>query len=292
MDRETLNNISPEEYQKQIEEVSYDDVDVFLNVNKGHSKEFHSFQSDAQLLERLVSEDKEAVSSFYDEEQLRQSISDTICYKAKEISAWFTKGRMEFAKPSEYQTLALSVDIGEDIGNGFTRNYQEKATSVITLVLQRDLSGESPFGFFVNTAYADITNDLAYYTGKEYSKAQVLQNDDLNISPIQKMREEARTILKKDAKIFLQKCNGQEQLKICFPENNEQQVTVFLTENNLSVRINSESERRKVGFDTCMIEQPDIANKIGCLQMLSKEHSNNQYLHSIPTISTYSPEER
>lgn len=287
MDRETLKNISLEEYRDCIEKVSDEEVDIFLNTNKGHSREFHSFQSDAQMLERLVSENKEAVSSFYDEEQLRLSISDAICFKAEDIATWFTKGYKEFNSPDEYRAFAFSVDIGEDIGNGFDEKYQEKATSVIRLVLQRDVSGESPFGFFVKTAYADIMNDLAYYTGKKYSKNQVLQNSDLKISPVQKMREEAKEIAG-DANIFLQKCNGQEQLKIRFSE----EVTVYLSENNISIRINEEDNRRKIGFDTCMIEYPDIANKIGCLQALAKEHTANQYLHSIPTISTYAPEER
>lgn len=289
MDRETLKNISLEEYRDCIEKVSDEEVDIFLNTNKGHSREFHSFQSDAQMLERLVSENKEAVSSFYDEEQLRRSISDAIYFKADEIAAWFTKSRMEFKKPDEYYTLALSVDIGEDIGNGFDKNYQEKSTSAITLVLQRDYSGDSPLGFYAKTAYANIMSQFSHYTGKKYKKEQVLQNSDLSISPVRKLREEAKDIIK-EAKLFIQSKDNNEILKIVFPEKDGETITAYLSEKEMSIRVDEEDNRRKIGFDTCMIEYPEIANKIGRLQALSKEHESNQFIHSIPTISTHEPE--
>lgn len=97
------------------------------------------------------------VSSFYDAETLVSILQDAIYYKAKEISNWITSEKIDFKEPQNYHTLAFTLDMGDDpVGHGITIDGRELATTMTTVVLQRDFSDESPFGFFVKTAYVDI----------------------------------------------------------------------------------------------------------------------------------------
>lgn len=86
MDRDTIRRMDPELYQEKLEEAVMDDVSCILNVNKGHSSVLHTDISIDDMITRMVKEEKQAVSSFYDAETLVSTLQDAIYYKAKEIS--------------------------------------------------------------------------------------------------------------------------------------------------------------------------------------------------------------
>lgn len=88
MDRDTIRRMDPELYQEKLEEAVMDDVSCILNVNKGHSSTLHTDISIDDMITRMVKEEKQAVSSFYDAETLVSTLQDAIYYKAKEISNW------------------------------------------------------------------------------------------------------------------------------------------------------------------------------------------------------------
>ena len=139
MDRDTIRRMDPELYQEKLEEAVMDDVSCILNVNKGHSSTLHTDISIDDMITRMVKEEKQAVSSFYDAETLVSTLQDAIYYKAKEISNWITSEKIDFKEPQNYHTLAFTLDMGDDpVGHGITIDGRELATTMTTVVLQRD----------------------------------------------------------------------------------------------------------------------------------------------------------
>ena len=167
MDRDTIRRMDPELYQEKLEDAVMDDVACILNVNKGHSSVLHAGQSMNDMISRLIREEKQAVSSFYNSDSLIENLQDAVYFQARNISDWISSNRIDYDNPKNYQEIAFSMHMAdESIGQGVLKNGKIMESSEMIIVLQRDISGESPFGFFVKTAYVDVQNEKSVEIGK------------------------------------------------------------------------------------------------------------------------------
>lgn len=145
MDKETLQNMDQNTYMKMLEDAAFDEINTMLNISKGHSQELHENITNEDLIRRIITEEKENISSFWDNESLKDGISNVVAYRTQAITKWLFKERYEFDNPKDYQKLCISADIGGDsVGHGFSNNngvVKEKETSAVTVVLQRDMDG-------------------------------------------------------------------------------------------------------------------------------------------------------
>lgn len=174
MDSDLLKRIDPEVYKETLEDRIVEDIDIVVNLSRGHAKSLHVGWTDKQMIERLVVEDKDLVSGFYDLETLQSCVSDLIWYKVQEVADWFTSKRSEFSSSYDYKYLTLEAKMGGDpIGNGFDKNLNELESDYIVAVFQRCYDDDNPYGFFLKTAYVDISPEHGVKTGKTLSKNQI-----------------------------------------------------------------------------------------------------------------------
>ena len=123
MDKETLQNMDQNTYMKMLEDAAFDEINTMLNISKGHSQELHENITNEDLIRRIITEEKENISSFWDNESLKDGISNVVAYRAQAITKWLFKERYEFDNPKDYQKLCISADIGGDsVGHGFSSN--------------------------------------------------------------------------------------------------------------------------------------------------------------------------
>ena len=52
-------------YQKMLEDAAFDEINTMLNISKGHSQEFHENITNEDLIKRIITEEKENISSFW-----------------------------------------------------------------------------------------------------------------------------------------------------------------------------------------------------------------------------------
>lgn len=257
MDKETLRNMDQKTYQKMLEDAAFDEINTMLNISKGHSQELHENITNEDLIKRIITEEKENISSFWDNESLKDGVSNVIAYRSQAITKWLFEERYEFDNPKDYQKLCISADIGGDsVGHGFNNSdgvVKEKETSAVTVVLQRDMDGESPFGFYIKTAYADIQHENAILTGLQYTKEDIINNPNITFdSAIQKLYF-AISDKYKDVKIY-QRTNPDTKepyIKLIFPERGNGRIEAFVTNDDTSIKHIASDEMRKINFSEC-----------------------------------------
>lgn len=272
MDRETLKNMDQNTYQEMLEDAAFDEINAMLNISKGHSQELHENIANEELIKRIITEEKENISSFWDDESLKDGVSNVVAYRSHAITKWLFKERYEFKNPKDYQRLCISADIGGDsIGHGFSNNngvVKEKETSAVTVVLQRDMDGESPFGFYIKTAYADIQHENAIFTGLQYTKEDIINNPNITFdSNIQKLHF-AISDKYKDVKIYQRTDPGTKEpyIKLIFPEREDGRIEAFITNNDASIKHISSNETRKINFSECFFHHEEESKVISDIQ--------------------------
>lgn len=280
MDKETLQNMDQNTYMKMLEDAAFDEINTMLNISKGHSQELHENITNEDLIRRIITEEKENISSFWDNESLKDGISNVVAYRAQAITKWLFKERYEFDNPKDYQKLCISADIGGDsVGHGFSNNngvVKEKETSAVTVVLQRDMDGESPFGFYIKTAYADIQHENAIFTGLQYTKEDIINNSNITFdSDIQKLYF-AISDKYKDVKIYQRTDPGTKEpyIKLIFPEREDGRIEAFITNNDTSIKHISSNETRKINFSECFFhheEESKVISDIRNIQNIIRE---------------------
>lgn len=269
MDRETLRTIGPDQYKALLEERIYDEVDTIVNISKGHSKELHADMTHNEMLQRVVRERKDNISSFYDEELLKEAISDAIYYKLDEVSTWMTSERYEFDKPQDFQTFVISLDMGgEPLGSGFEaklkngrHEYVEKESSAVKLVLQRSLDDESPFGFFLKTAYVDIGHKNAKETGTKYTSKEVALNENVkfkdNWEKLYYVTKESNPGLD----VNLKNRSGEQNLALYFREN-EEKISAFIDDKGIRLKSFDDEGTHNITYAQCMFKNNRAAEII------------------------------
>ena len=290
MDKETLRNMDQNTYQKMLEDAAFDEINTMLNISKGHSQELHENITNEDLIKRIITEEKENISSFWDNESLKDGVSNVIAYRSQAITKWLFKERYEFDNPKDYQKLCISADIGGDsVGHGFNNSdgvVKEKETSAVTVVLQRDMDGESPFGFYIKTAYADIQHENAILTGLQYTKEDIINNPNITFdSAIQKLYF-AISDKYKDVKIY-QRTNPDTKepyIKLIFPERENGRIEAFVTNDDTSIKHIASDEMRKINFSECFFhyeEESKVISDVQNIQNIIREKAKENIKESI-----------
>lgn len=290
MDKETLRNMDQKTYQKMLEDAAFDEINTMLNISKGHSQELHENITNEDLIKRIITEEKENISSFWDNESLKDGVSNVIAYRSQAITKWLFKERYEFDNPKDYQKLCISADIGGDsVGHGFNNSdgvVKEKGTSAVTVVLQRDMDGESPFGFYIKTAYADIQHENAILTGLQYTKEDIINNPNITFdSAIQKLYF-AISDKYKDVKIY-QRTNPDTKepyIKLIFPERGNGRIEAFVTNDDTSIKHIASDEMRKINFSECFFhyeEESKVISDVQNIQNIIREKAKENIKESI-----------
>lgn len=261
MDRDTIRRMDPELYQEKLEEAVIDDVSVLLNMNKGHSAVLHTDMSVEDMTSRMIREEKQAVSSFYNAEILVDTLQDAIFFDAENISNWITSEKIDFDNSGKYHTYAFTLDMkGEPLGHGVRADGKELSTTVITIVLQRDFSDESPFGFFIKTAYANISHERAEETGLHINIQDFIKNKMIFESNVEK----TYYCLKNKypgKKIWLQHNSGNVEIKIS-EDNGENKYIAYINEIGSKIKKVEADRIRTTNQLECYLECPNMANMI------------------------------
>lgn len=258
MDRDTIRRMDPELYQEKLEEAVMDDVSCILNVNKGHSSVLHAGQSIDDMAMRVVKEGKQAVSSFYNAESLIENLQDAVYFEAENITNWITSDRIDFKKPIDYQQIVFHMNMAnEAIGQGVSNDGRLMETSEMTIVLQRDLSNESPFGFFVKTAYADIENEKAVQIGTVDFAKTIQESQDFD-SSIQKAYFALRNKYPEE-NIQLKSQNGHEFIQI-MKNSDDGKLIAFIDESGTSIKQYGDKECKKLTLGDCFLHNREIVN--------------------------------
>lgn len=224
-----------EKYEELLINTAFDNPESLTNINKGHTKVIHVGQTDSQLLERIAKEDKNSVSSFTDlaEYPILSRIGDAIVNQATIIAGWACSKRNEFSDMRDYNRLTISVNLNYDepIGTGFNDQLEKYVTDTIKVVLQRDMSGENSFGFYVLTAYPDIEKGIP--TGEVYEENDIIKNNK-NLSVLEKIKFG----LRKDdvfSQIGIDKYTGTERLFLMHKISNSETYTAYINEENCRI---------------------------------------------------------
>lgn len=106
---------------------------------------------------------------------MEDALTSGLFYVAPKIAAWVQSSKLDFKNEDQYWTIAITINVGDDepIGRGFDKNFREIESPDLTVVLQRDNTNENYYGFYLKTAYVDITTEHAEYTGVAYTKDEV-----------------------------------------------------------------------------------------------------------------------
>jgi hypothetical protein len=124
------------------------------------------------MLERIILEKKERVSTFIDQSTMEYAVQESVYYAAEDIYIWLTTDESKFPDKKAFETMTIELMLDEDypIGRGFDADLKELISSDVVVVLQRDKTGESPYGFYLKTAYVNIDPEKAEETGEQYSQ--------------------------------------------------------------------------------------------------------------------------
>ena len=169
-------DLTPKQYIEQLRNALYDNLTAAVNLHKGHTEELHSAQQDYQLVNRLLHTPAlNTASSFYDQSTMEDALTNGLFYVAPQIATWIQSAKIDFENDAQYRTLAMTINVGDDepIGRGFDKYFREIESPDMTVVLERDNSSENYYGFYLKTAYVDITTEHAEYTGVAYTKDEV-----------------------------------------------------------------------------------------------------------------------
>lgn len=274
MDRSTLNKLSYEQYLDYFDDNIFDDIDTIINISKGHSREMHIGLSDEQMLERIIKEGKSGVSTFLNEEEMKEFMIDALYYVDGQIATWMTSERNEFKNPKDYHNFVVTVDMKEDIvvGRGFNSDFKEYNTPVINIILQRDISGESPMGFFVKTAYADIFHENAKETGVQYSINEILNNEKIHFSDdISKLYFILQQQYKNES-IQLKENKGQKFIQMNF-QNNDDKIIAYINNIDTTIKRYKNDSCKKLSYAECFFENSHAAEIIASAENIKRDFS-------------------
>ena len=207
---------------------------------------------------RVVKEGKQAVSSFYNAESLIGNLQDAVYFEAENITNWITSDRIDFKKPIDYQQIVFHMHMAnEAIDQGVSNDGRLMETSEMTIVLQRDLSNESPFGFFVKTAYADIENEKAVQIGTVDFAKTIQESQDFD-SSIQKAYFALRNKYPEE-NIQLKSQNGHEFIQI-MKNSDDGKLIAFIDESGTSIKQYGDKECKKLTLGDCFLHNRKIVN--------------------------------
>ncbi len=229
---------------KMLEDYLYDDFEFTANIQKGHADDFHCGKTDIEILLRKIHDNKTMNSSFTDKETMANSIQTVLCYNIATICSWLQTGRRDFSNDDNYRKLVMSLDTREKdpVGYGFKGNSLNKyETRVVTVVLARDFEGLSPCGFYVESAFPDLT--VAKKTNVSYDLNYVEGKFADALSPYEKLQfycEQKYPAL--DVGKYFN--NGEEFTKISIRNNEKEIIDIYADEYDFKIKCQSKNNTR------------------------------------------------
>ncbi len=254
MDMSTIKRMSEEQYIEEFDNLLWDtcdldeDLNFISNISKGHSATEHIGKTNIDMISRMVKESKDSVSSFTDKDAFTESMQDALIAKDQDIAIWIMKQKSEFDNLKDYNEFAFSLDLKspEPIGYGFKKDDLAKyGTTGVRVVLRRDVSGESPLGFYIKTAYPDMS--YAKPTGFECPMNEIL-NDHGHLTPMEKLYIDVKNDYP-DALCKLQYVDGQEQLRVAFAIDDVQKIVAYFTENDYKFKLLDCDKKQNLRMD-------------------------------------------
>ena len=263
--------MNPEQVKDKLVDALWDDYTFTTRPDKGHSAEIHVSKSDAELLSPIAHNEKHYSSCFNDQDVADDMIQNALIYKAQDIVKWIQQDRYSFLNGKDYQEFAFSLNMGEgeSIGRGFNDKLEELESPVVRVVLQRDFDLDTQFGFYVKTAYVDITCQEAELTGKSYTKQDIIDMENIKFrSAIEESAFTFRNMFQNLNINYIPETNQYpEQLQVKYTEQ-EKMITAYISRNSLKIKEKSFSQQtKKVGLQDIDF---DIANKISLIQSTIK----------------------
>lgn len=177
--------ISKQEYKEQllaaIDDMDHSILDRLHADSFGHvSRHDGAKLSDADMITRIIDENKDQISIFDTDEDMDQITRDVLYYKIDDIvnwlySNWYDPSVSGKNADMDYSHYACSVNFGDVIGRGFDSTFTEFQTQHLMIVLGRDDSRftGNEFGFYIKTMYPDLTTE-PILTGRHYSKEEII----------------------------------------------------------------------------------------------------------------------
>lgn len=243
MDKYIIKNLSPNKYSEILTDMLYSNSDFIVNISEGHGKTIHVGNSDIDLIKRSSFENNISwASSFYDEQTFNDFVINALAYKANEIANWFLADRLDFKDTNDYFAKSIVVNFeDEEVGYGFKKgNLSRYTTSSVTVVLQRDMTGASPLGFYLKTAYP--TMDKAVKSDISYTEEYFERINDKEMSVPMKLYFYAQTV---GISGHINNIDGQDTFKVKLPADNNGTLYAFFTENKTDYKlVNNDGKRR------------------------------------------------
>ena len=237
-------------YKEELKKALYDVITCkVILYTTGHTLETHTEKTDQELVERLIKENKEFSTCFYeiennpdfDDYSLYQAIIDGLTYKIDEIADWIKNDRSSSFK--------VSVNVmDEPIGYGYDKELKKYKSPYISIVLERDCNEYNNYGFYVKTAYPEISMDMGIETGERYDTELVLQSD--NIEKYEKIRGLLNTQFANNENITIRvskdKKTNEKFLKITASIGKDETFVANIYENNQTINHFSLNERERL----------------------------------------------
>ena len=231
--------MNPKTVEKKLEDALWDDYTFTTRTDKGHTSEVHIGQSTPKLLSRIVHEDKHYSSCFTDQQTADEMIQNALIYKVSDIVKWIQKDRCNCRTPKEYNELAIRLNMGEGepIGRGFNDQLEELESPVVIVVLQRDFDLDTQFGFYVKSAYVDITGPEAELTGRAYTKQQVIDMDGITFaSDVEEAAFTFRNMYPDLQVCYVRACSQDPDYLRIIKETEHGVITAYVTSDSLKIK--------------------------------------------------------
>lgn len=213
-----IKRMDSEDYAEYLRKTLDDYADTLVEMldlhQDSHSLSHHCEMTDEALVKRVMKE-HHICTTFNSRDDMNYYIGEALYFRADKISNWLINTRD--------RDYTIDLSMGETIGKGYDLNYKEKEGETIIIVLNRDYSDITKTGFAIKTAYIDIENEKARFTGKEYNVEKLFDKE----KKFKKFRTELN---KKDCRLV----SNEEVLTVMFSYDNKE-FKIEFTDNDYNI---------------------------------------------------------
>ncbi len=264
-------------YINRLLDAAYDSIDhpeeelYYLGYSRGHSS-IHYKVDNVALFSRMWKEHLPTVSCFTDEQTAREAISDAIAYKAKDIYRWFSQDQPSDRNDFFFNNFSFTVDMRteEPIGYGMDAGLNTYASNGVRFVLERDFSGKSPFGFYLKTAYPEISQESFCTRGsKKFSLDEIeTEAESREISLFRDDFERVAAVLKYDPEFIKNKVSVSHfesdgefpRQVVMHKQEGEAFLDMYVKENGCRVFERTVHGRRSLSLDEMFKKYPEASH--------------------------------
>lgn len=240
-----IMNMSAGDYVEMLQDAAYDILDnpgkrtEFLGSKKGHA-ELHHDAPAMSLVDRIVHENVSAASCFFNKETALDAIANAVLLEAPNIARWAQMDEFGNRFNDNFYEYDFTVNMGRDeyIGFGIDKNLKRFESSAVHIVLQRDRSPDTDFGFYMKTAFLDLDEKYCHYTGEEY-RIEDLVNGDLEFkNDIDKLASLCRYhVGSPDSVQYLsERTNGEPPKMVMRYLDKQERMDIYLNEEGFAIR--------------------------------------------------------